>query len=344
MTISPILRADQPDKNGLCKIYIRVSDGKKRSFIPTGIKVKPNQYKNGKVIGHKEADSLNKKLRQQLLSCEAKPKVKTTFQDFANNYIDHCTNAKSKSPATIKHYSMELQKFVGYAGDLSFNQITPDVMKGYKEFLAGKGSHHNTVWKSFKFLTTIFNLAIREKLIDSNPILKIGRMKYKQGERTYLTPEEVQAIAKLINGPLRKPAMWFLFQCNTGLRVSDLLSLDKKRVLAEGRITKHMVKTDELVSVPLTPEARKLLETMPEVDLSKDKYNEQLKSVALLAGINKNLSTHIARHTFGVRLAELGVSKEVARRLMGHTKESTTDIYYKIKDARVEEEFKGFKY
>jgi site-specific recombinase XerD len=56
------------------------------------------------------------------------------------------------------------------------------------------------------------------------------------------------------------------------------------------------------------------------------------------------LHSHLARHSFAIRLAELKVSREVAGKLLGHTKSSTTDIYYKIFDKRVEEEFKDFSF
>lgn len=69
------------------------------------------------------------------------------------------------------------------------------------------------------------------------------------------------------------------------------------------------------------------------------KTNEVLKAVQKTADLKKNLTTHVARHSFAVLCAELGISKESTAELMGITVRTCT-IYYKITNKKIDAEFK----
>jgi integrase/recombinase XerD len=70
--------------------------------------------------------------------------------------------------------------------------------------------------------------------------------------------------------------------------------------------------------------------------LSNQKMNENLKVLQELAGITKNLTTHLARHTFATTITlSNGVPIETVSRMLGHTKLSTTQIYAKVLDVKI---------
>jgi site-specific recombinase XerD len=339
MKITAIIRKDQVDKNGLCKVYIRINNGSKRNFIPSGIKVKPNQFVKGWVKNHKEAIALNQKLALKISEVEKAPLTRyDKFEDFARKFITQ----SQMSAETIRYYNIELKRFSGYAPGIPINVITTDLLRDYRASLT---LHSNSKWKALKFIRTILNAAIEQEIIFKNPVKPL-KIKYVQGDREFLTQDEVNKIVKVASeeGPARKCAQWFLFQCYTGIAFADLQRIDVAKILAEGRIVMQRKKTKNQLSIPLLPEAKQILIDAPSLNLSNQQYNTGLKIVAVAAGIKKILHSHIARHSFGIRLAELKISKEVAMKLLGHSRPSTTDIYYKIFDKRVEEEFKDFSY
>lgn len=347
MKVSPICRKDQPDKDGLCKIYIRINDKFNRSYVATDIKVLPRQFEKGKVVKHPKADKLNSEIRNLIIRHESDPQVnRDTIKAFTEKYIEECKVNKWAIQDTIDFYQSQLNKFLEYSGDIQLTRINEEVLKSYNAFLVARGNENNTRWNSFKFLKKICNVAG----IKPNPVSEWkGRPKYRQTERTWLTQSEVRKIVKEAEkmsdrNPLKKVAQWFLLQCHIGVAVADLRKIKAKEIIDASRLVTHRTKTGELTTVPLTKEIERLLHLAGPLTISDQDYNRNLKLLAALCGIDKNLSSHVARHTFGVRLAELKVSTEVIAKLMGHRKLSTTAIYTQIQNARVDEEFKGFGY
>jgi integrase/recombinase XerD len=300
MKITAIIRKDQVDKNGLCKVYIRINNGDKRNFIPSGIKVKPNQFQKGWVKNHKQAADLNQQLADKIRQIEKVPVTRyDTFHEFAQRFIDQSTNEKG----TIIHYKKELRRFNSFAPGIAIKDITTDLLKEYRSSLK---MHVNSKWNALKFIRTVLNQAIEQDIIVKNPV-KALKIRYEQGEREFLTQDEVNKIAKVASeeGVARKCAQWFLFQCYTGIAFADLLRLDVAKILAEGRIVMTRKKTKTQFVIPLLPEAKQILIDAPALSLTNQKYNIALKTVGVAAGIKKKISSHVARHSFAIRLAEL---------------------------------------
>jgi len=109
-------------------------------------------------------------------------------------------------------------------------------------------------------------------------------------------------------------------------------------------------KTKTLSSIPLIPEAEKLLDKYADLPYVKSgkgllpvpanqNYNVYLKELADLGKINKTLTTHIARHTFATTVTlSNGVPIESVSKMLGHTSIKTTQIYAKVLDAKLSED------
>jgi integrase len=140
----------------------------------------------------------------------------------------------------------------------------------------------------------------------------------------------------------------FIFACFTGLAYVDVRNLRETnvRISFDGNLwimTKRQ-KTDVQSNIPLLDVPRQILEkykgTLPNGMVlpvpSNQKMNAYLKEIGDLCGIGKNLTFHLARHTFATTttLAK-GVPIETVSKMLGHTNIKTTQIYARITDNKI---------
>ncbi|MEO0901945.1 MAG: site-specific integrase, partial [Bacteroidota bacterium] len=88
---------------------------------------------------------------------------------------------------------------------------------------------------------------------------------------------------------------------------------------------------------------KKLLEVTNSKTLlplySNQKTNSYLKEIAKSCGIHKNITFHVARHTFATTvMLSNGVPIETVSKLLGHTKLSTTQIYARVLEHKISED------
>jgi len=145
----------------------------------------------------------------------------------------------------------------------------------------------------------------------------------------------------------------FLMQCYTGLAYADIRQLSKSHISIGDNGTQWIrmkrQKTSVSFAVPLLPAALAILDKyMPNSDpetpllpvITNQKMNENLKLLQELAGISKNLTTHLARHSFATLTLNYGVPISSVSRMLGHTKLSTTQIYAKVLEGTIDEDMK----
>ena len=177
--------------------------------------------------------------------------------------------------------------------------------------------------------------------------------KVKEVKRDFLNAEELEVMAnkKLVSDRVSQVRDIFLFSCYTGLAYADVKKLKRAEIVTgiDGQkwVYTNRQKTDTSSRIPLLPQAMELMAKYEEHPqcvndglllpvLSNQKMNSYLKEIADACGINKELTYHIARHTFAttVTLAN-GVSIESVSKMLGHTNIKTTQHYAKILDMKV---------
>ena len=148
----------------------------------------------------------------------------------------------------------------------------------------------------------------------------------------------------------------FLFSCFTGLAYIDVKKLTKNNVSigidGEKWIYTNRQKTDTRSNIPLLPIAAGIITKYKDHPqclnegkllpiLSNQKMNSYLKEIADLCGITKELTYHIARHTFATTVTLTnGVSIESVSKMLGHKSIKTTQHYAKILDSKVSDDMK----
>jgi site-specific recombinase XerD len=191
--------------------------------------------------------------------------------------------------------------------------------------------------------------------ISKNPFSKY-KSKLREVERVYLSEVEIQSI---INKDFKTERLSlvrdiFLFSCFTGLAYIDVKNLTKSHLSigidGEKWIFTHRQKTETASKIPILPITQMIIDKYdnhPESNnqnkllpiLTNQKMNAYLKEIAAICEIEKELTFHIARHTFATTVTLTnGVPIESVSKMLGHKNLKTTQHYAKILDKKVSED------
>lgn len=219
---------------------------------------------------------------------------------------------------------------------------------------------NNTAMKHIKRLRRMVTLAYRMEWIEKDPFINF-RMKIEKKEREFLTSEELKSIEDLTSNIERLIVVrdLFIFSCYTGISYSDIIKLTSDNIITgiddNPWIMSERVKTGTPFKIPLLSKAEILIDKYKEhhrtfdssnllPKLSNQKLNSYLKEIADLCSIKKNLTFHMARHTFATTVTlSNGVPLETVSKLLGHTKLATTQIYARVVETKVSEDMSKLK-
>ena len=310
------------------------------------------------------------------IACEEMPtpaKVRDSFLGVADKgntlmqlferHLDNLKNivGKGMTQSTYDKYDItyrRLKEFIKSRynlSDIPLRDIKNIFVVDFENFLIQTYDYgKNTRAKFLQRFHSVILIARRNNWIKTDPFdhFVIGSQKVDRG---YLTQAEVDAIRnkQFSVARLEKARDAFIFACYTGLAYVDVCHLKKANIVTingEKWIRTRRQKTDTLVEVPLLKIPEGIIEkykgyVLPGDALipisSNQKVNAYLKEIADLCGIQKNLSYHLARHTFATTITlSKGVSMESVSKMLGHTKITTTQIYARILNSKVKEEMK----
>ncbi|MGY6744930.1 MAG: site-specific integrase [Cecembia sp.] len=245
--------------------------------------------------------------------------------------------------------------------DIEIKKLDYDFISDYSFWLKSvRGCGHNTTVKYLGNFKKIVLGCIKRGWLIRDPFLGFKMVK-KEVPRDYLTSVELDALeGKYFEierlGQVRDI---FLFSCYTGLAYIDLKKLRRDQIFVgmdkEKWIATNRQKTESSVRIPLLPKAQRLVDKYkdhPKCEtgglvlpvLSNQKMNAYLKEIADLCGIKKELTFHIARHTFATTVTlSNGVPIETVSKMLGHKSLKQTQHYAKIVDFKVSEDMKLLK-
>lgn len=238
--------------------------------------------------------------------------------------------------------------------DMPVEEVDHKFITGFDHYLKSeKDCAHNTAQKYIVNFKKIIRIAYANQWIEKDPFF-YWKGNWKSSEREYLTDAELQRMSELeCDMPrLDKVRDAFVFCCYTGLAFADIEKLSEDDIITDIKgkkwIKTKRQKTKSLCSIPILevpqlildkykdhPRVKSGKEVIPIV--SNQKYNSYLKEIANACGIKKNLTTHLARHTFATTVTlSKGVPIESVSKMLGHKSLKTTQIYAKVLDEKVE--------
>lgn len=211
---------------------------------------------------------------------------------------------------------------------------------------------NNTTMKHIQRFRKMIKLAVCLEWMDKYPFANF-KTKFTRSDRGYLTEKELNKIEKkvFVIPRLQLVKDIFLFSCYTGLSYIDIMVLTKDNIATGIDGYKWVIterkKTGRESNIPLLPKAEELLikyendikamhngTCFPKI--SNQKLNTYLKEIADVCSIQKNITFHLARHTFAttVTLAN-DVPISTVSKMLGHSKIATTQIYARVLEKKV---------
>lgn len=277
-----------------------------------------------------------KRLRERSLRRAGIEELQLRPEEDFMSFYDEAATDRGKPWRNVRHH---LSEYV--VGHPRFGDIDEKWIDGFRRHLEKQGLKPNSIATYLDVLKTAFNLAIKQKIVGVNPFTFARPIKRVRTNREYLTLEELRALHAT-------PAQYdmvkrsFLFGCLTGLRISDLRQLTWKSV--QGTELKVVQKkTGDHVSVPISDQARTQLpergnarpgDKVFDLPSRDDVYNRRLQWWVSEAGIEKHVTSHVARHTFATLLVTQGNDLYAVQHLLGHRDIKITQVYAKLVDKR----------
>lgn len=309
-----------------------------------------NHYK---AILDKDGYVTAEKLKDTYLGREIR---KTTVLSLYDTQVEQKRNLVGKTirDTTLSKY-LATRKRVGdfmvhkyKKEDMPIRDVDFQFVTDYEVYLKSvcKCGHNSTV-KHLRYLKQIITNALKNRYITVDPFddYTLG---YKPVKKEFLIEPEIK---KLMNKKFEAPRLEevrdvFLFQIFTGLAYIDAANLTNDNIIEDGFGQKWIQLTRQKSSVqaniPLLDIPLSILKKYSGLENEKllpihtnQKMNEYLKEIASLCGINKRLTTHCGRHSFGTIMLTKGVSIESVSKMLGHTNITTTQIYAKVLNQKI---------
>ena len=277
------------------------------------------------------------------------------------------------SPVTINRYKNVLRKLETFVprfyekDDITFHELSPDFIKAFDVFLKTEaGLCRNTIVRYMKCFKKFTNMALAKEWMRKNPFYGY-KMEQDETDPVFLTYDELQAVMKkkFTIPRLELVRDIFVFACFTGLAFSDVATLSGENLVQDnlgdwwirkGRVKlEHRRKASSISNIPLLPVPLAILEKYREHPICvkkgcclpvmcNQKMNSYLKEIADFCGIKKNLTTHVARHTFGttVTLANNVPLQDVSV-MLGHASTRMTQHYARVMNSSLKEAMNNVK-
>lgn len=269
------------------------------------------------------------------------------------------------SKGTITRYETALKHTVEFLQwkynktDIDIKAIDNSFINEFEFYLRSvRKCNNNSAVKYVKSnFGKVVRLCVANGWLQKDPFINYSS-KMKEVNRQFLTEQELHILSTkaLMNERLRQVRDIFVFSCYTGLAYIDAANLTPQNIGigidGERWIYTFRQKTDTRSNIPLLQPAFEIIEKYKEHKLCKvrnrllpvltnQKMNAYLKEIAAICNISKELTFHIARHTFATTVTlSNGIPIETVSKMLGHSSIKQTQHYAKILDRKVSDDMK----
>lgn len=279
------------------------------------------------------------------------------MEKVAADFIDYLKIERGLGKSTIDAYLNDVKKFIGFLkeGDKNFVSVELTDLYRYFGFLRASGLETSSIQRSISSLRGLYRFLIEKGKMGSNPfeLAETPRRGLKLPD--FLTVKEVELLIEAPDGNTvlgkRDRAILELLYA-TGGRISEVLNLTPEDISLEGSYLILYGKRKKERVIPFGEPARCALEDYISLarpvlsggkkadflflnrfgrKISRQWIWKRIRLYTLCAGIDKNITPHMLRHSFATHLLTFGADLRTVQVLLGHSDISTTQIYTHLK-------------
>lgn len=306
----------------------------------------------------------------------AQPEETLFVSDYILDFIEHLEVEGGRMPRTAENYEFYLQRFVEFAGDITPQQITAELIRKYRLWLnryksVNSGEELSMITQSYHLIALRgFLKYFSRRDIPSLAPDKIELPRTHRKQVTFLHYDEVTRLLEQVDineeaGLRDRAILELLF--SSGLRVSELVNLNRDHINTKRRefmvrgkgqkdrpvfisqsaadwVERYLAERHDSL-VPLFISYSRNVEPDTSGDfrrLTARSIQRMISKYARLAGITKHVSPHTMRHSFATDLLMNGADLRSVQSMLGHSNISTTQIYTHVTDAHLKDVYEKF--
>ena len=344
--------------NGEHPLMLRICKDGKRKYQSLGISVNPRYWDFKKNVPKSKCPNLeyiqkiilDKKLEFQERMLEMKADQKdysaetlvamreqtTTIKTVGSFYQEIITQCKADNKCGnrlvyLNSYN-SLMRFTKGKLEIPFGIINVAWLERYEKWLRANGNKETTISLMFRTLRSTYNKAINAKCARTSDYpfneYKISKFDTTTQKRAIAKTEMLkftetsQPIGQKKYVELSKDIFIFSYLCG-GINFTDIANLTQENIV-NGRLHYIRQKTGKLIKIGIPQEA---LQKQNRIHKIRGKVNEVLRILGKRLGIEANITTYVARHSFASVLKKSGVNIALISEALGHSDLATTQIY-----------------
>ncbi len=279
-----------------------------------------------------------------------------------NDQFEQKVKAGNRAPASLEKFKTTLDKITAFLkaefnlSDIPLPNIKHSFAEDFEHYLTiTEKLQNNSAMKHIRNTKKVLWMCVQKDWLSKNPIQEF-RCSYHSPDRERLMKDELDRLIskEMPLKRLEEVRDTYVAMCFTGYAYKDasILSKDHIHIMIDGQrwFMKNRIKTECKENVPIFPIVEEIIERYKDHPFcvrnnkvfpinSNQKFNAYLKEIAAICQINKNLTTHTARHTFATTVTlSNGVPIETVSALLGHNSIRTTQIYAKIVAQKVSDD------
>ncbi len=367
--VSSTIRTSQEKRDGKCNIKIRIFHNGSTRYIATKYNVPKNQFSlsDGKVRkSHPLSGFLNKELKllegqyeekilkikniesltiSQLISKLKQKRQKAELFELMEDYIVWLkSQGRVKTAKTYETTKHALEEYTGRKQILMI-ELDDNFLASYVDFELMRGNSINTAGLNLRNLRSIFNIAIKRRIISADlyPFRNFTIPKQDTKKRS-ISAREVRKIYKAkLSDPFQNQARdtFMLLFFLIGINMKDLYYLRPEDIV-DNRIIYKRAKTGKEYSILIQPEAMKIINkyrdpagewllkfhnTYKDHEVFTKQINTFLDEFTPGLKIKMKVTTYVTRHSWATIAYNNGISKDVVQKALGHGAKTVTDVY-----------------
>ncbi len=328
--------------------------------------IKAKAYQAQRELLQDDKDLTAQAIKNRMLGTDQKQRMLIPIFEHHNKQMEkligkeYAKGTHKRFETTLKHLK-DFLRIEYKSDDIDIKKLDHQFVTDLEYYFKSKRNcAHNTTMKYITNIKKVVRITLANGWISRDPFMNYN-ITLKEVDREFLTKDELQNLysKELHTKRLDQVRDIFVFCCFTGLAYIDVKRLTNDKIVlgmdGEKWIKTNRTKSKSLSRIPLLPTALEILDKYknhPEAVhdnvllpvLSNQKSNAYLKEIADLCKINKNLTTHLARHTFATTVTlSNGIPIETVSKMLGHKTLKTTQHYAKIVDRKISEDMSILK-